>query len=92
MGLVTAASAIGVGGVHEDRDASLGAEALGEPDVVAVAVGEHDAADVVDGATDGIQLAGEVGVHAGQPGIDEGDALGRDDQVGGDDVVADAVQ
>ena len=71
---------------------NYGAQALGEPDVVTVAVGEQDAADVVERATDGIQLAGEVGVHAGEAGVDEGDALGRDDQVGGDDVVADAVQ
>ena len=67
-------------------------KSFGEADVVGVAVGEHDALDVVEAAADDGQFGDEVVPVAGEPGVDDGDALGGDDEVDGDDVVADAVE
>jgi hypothetical protein len=60
--------------------------------VIAVAVGQHDAFDVGDRSADGRELALQVLVVAGEAGVDEGESFVGDDEVHGDDVVADAAQ
>ena len=83
------ASTAGVRLVHERRYAVLAAQPLRHPDVIAVAVREHDAADVVDRASGrGERILQDPSV-ARQTRIDERDALIDDDGVHGDDVVAD---
>ena len=54
--------------------------------------GEHDAADVRDRTAHAGQLSLQIVPVAGQSGVDDGDAVLVVDQVGRDDVVADAVQ
>jgi hypothetical protein len=87
-----AAGARGIGLVHVDGHAPFAAEPFGEPDVVAVAVGQHDAAHVVERSTHAGELGDELVPVPGEARVDDGDALGGVDQVHGDDVVADAVQ
>ncbi len=81
-----------VGRVDEHRDAHLLTEPLGEADVVAVAVGQDQTADVRERTTDVVELALKVVPVPGEARVDQGDALGQVDEVRGDDVVADAVQ
>ena len=57
--------------LHVDRDAELLAEAVGEPDVVGVAVGQHDRPDVGLRPAHRRELALEVAVLAGHPGVDD---------------------
>lgn len=83
---------LGVGGVHVDRHAVVAAQALGEAHVVGVAVGQHDAAHIVEGAAHCAQLGQELRPETGQAGVDERDALVGVDEVDGDDVGADAAQ
>ena len=90
--LVAALRAVGVGGVHVHRHTVVAAKTLGESEVVAVAVGEHDAADVVDRASHPLQFALQIAPVSRQSRVDHGDPFGGVDEVGGDDVVADAVQ
>lgn len=92
LGLLARADAMRVGGVDVDRHPRFAAQPLGEPDVVAVAVGQHDAADVGQRSADLRELALQVAPVPRHPGVDESDALRQVDQVGGDDVVAQAVQ
>ena len=92
FGLSPPLRAIGVGGVHVDRNAVIAPQALGEAEMVAVAVREHDALDVVERAAHRRQLGAEIAPVTGQTGIDHGDPFGVDDEVRGDDVVADAVK
>ena len=56
-----------------------------EPDVVGVAVGEHEGPDVIEGATDRGQLLLEQAAVAGEAGVDDGDAVVCDDEVAVDD-------
>ena len=92
LGRHLAAGARRVGLVHVDGHAVVAAQSLGEADVVGVAVGEHDAADVVDRAAHRGQFGGEVAPVPREARVDERDAVGGVDQVHGDDVVADSVQ
>ena len=81
-----------VSGVDEHRHPRLLTQPFGEADVIAVAVGEDETADVAERAADGLEFVSQVVPVPGQPGIDERDALGQIDQVRGDDVVAQSVQ
>lgn len=67
----------------------LGAQPFRDADVVAVAVGQHDAADVGDAAPRGRERLLQDPAIARKPRVDERDALVGDDGVHGDDVVAD---
>ncbi len=75
-----------------DRNAGLAAQPFRETDVVAVAVGQHESADVGQRSADHGELSLKVVPVPGQPGVDEGDALGQVDEIRGDDVVAEAVE
>ena len=90
--LVAALGAIGIGRMYIDGHSRLFAQTLREAHVVAVAVGEDDATHVGRGAPHGGELPLKIAPVAGQPGVDERDALVGVDEVRGDDVVADAVQ
>lgn len=46
--------------VHVDRDTALAADALREPDVVRVRVGQDDGAHIVQGPTHGGELGGSA--------------------------------
>jgi len=81
-----------IGAVDEDGHARLTAQSLGEADVVSVAVGEHQTADVGERATELGQLSLQVVPVTGQPRVDESDPLGQVDQIGGDDVVSESMQ
>lgn len=78
--------------MHVHRHPVLPPQPLGEADVVRVAVREDDAADLIDAPPHRLQLGEQVAPVAGEAGVDDGDALIRVDEVGRDDVVADAVQ
>ncbi len=58
--------------VQPDVDVPLGADALGEPDVVGVRVSEDDRLDVVGGAPDRLQVPGQTGPAGGQAAVDDG--------------------
>jgi hypothetical protein len=78
--------------VDRDRDVALLAEPLGEADVVAVTVGEDERAHVRDRPAHRRELAGEVAVQAGHPGVHDGDLVRFLDEVRVDDAaVPDAV-
>ncbi len=81
-----------VGRVDVHRHLRLGAQPLGEADVIAVAVGQDEAADIGQRTTDQFELALEVAPMPGKARIDQGDPLRQVDEVRGDDVVAQAVQ
>ncbi len=70
-----------------DRPAPLGAAALGETDVVAVAVRQNYRSDVLEAAPHRGELSREVVPQAREPGIDDGDLAAVLDQVGVDDAV-----
>lgn len=70
----------------------LAAQALGEADVVGVAVGEHHAADVGERTTHRGELGGQLLPLPCEPRVDHGDALGSVDEIDRDDVGADAVE
>ena len=78
--------------MHEDRDAVLGSQRLGEPDVVAVAVGEHDAADVGGCEPGSLEHAIEVAPVAAESRVDERRAPALHDEVRGHEVVSHAVE
>jgi hypothetical protein len=78
--------------MHVDRHTVLAAEPLGEADVVGVAVGEHHAADVGERPAHRLEFVGELVPLPREAGVDDGDALGRVDEVDGHDVGADAVE
>ena len=88
--LATGAGRIGL--VDVDRDVRLQAEAIREADVVGVAMGDQQGAYVGERAAHRCQLGEEVVPLAGEACVDDGHAAGILDQVGGDDVVADAVE
>ena len=60
--------------------------------MIAVAVGEDDPADVAELASHRAELTQQVVPVPGQSGVDQGDALGGVDEVGRDDVIAEAVE
>ena len=78
--------------MHVDRHSVVAAQPLGEPQVIAVAVREHDALDVLERSAHRPELGRQIAPMAGQAGVDHRDPVGSVDQVGRDDVVADAVQ
>jgi hypothetical protein len=82
----------GIGLVDVDGDADRAAQPFREPDVVGVPVGEDDSADVGEWSAEPPHFGEQVPPVPGQAGVDQGDAIVGVDQVGGDDVVADAVQ
>ena len=62
------------GGVHlmdRNRDPLVAAEPLREADVVGMAVGENERADIRDRPTHGRKLLGDVSVEAGDTGVDD---------------------
>ncbi len=81
-----------VGVMDVDRDVGLSPKAFREADVIGVAVGDQQGADVGDGPTHSPQLRHELVPLAGDAGVDHGHATGVFDEVGSDDVVADPVQ
>lgn len=85
------AGACGIRRADVDGHAELDARPLGEADVVAVAVGEHDAADVGELPPQSGELAPQPPVVACEPRVDDGDAVGLGDEVHRDHVVPDAV-
>ena len=87
-----AARARRIGLVHVDRDAVVAAEPFGEADVIGIAVGQDQAADVAHRTAHGLQLGLEVTPLAGDAGVDQGQLAVLLDEVGRDDVVADAVK
>ena len=70
--------------VDRGQDRPLAAESLGEAEVVAVAVGQHERPDVVERAAHRGQLAREVGPVAGHAGVDDRHLARLLDQVGVD--------
>ena len=87
-----AASQRGVELVHADRHPTLVTDALGEADVVGMAVRQDQRAHVIDRASHGPQLTDEVAVEAGEAGIDDRDLAGFFDEIAVDVVVAEPVQ
>jgi hypothetical protein len=81
----------GIGRVDVHGHPVLATQPLGEADVVGVAVRQDDPGDVGRAEAERGELGEQLPAVAGQAGVDGGDALGRDDEVGGDDVVAEAV-
>ena len=87
-----AARARCIGLVNEDGDAVVTAKTLGEADVIGVAVGQDQPANVAHGSAHCLQLGLEVAPLAGNAGIDQCHSAVFLDEVGRDDVVADAVE
>src|SRR4051794_21496187 len=75
-----------------DRHVRLAAEALGEPDMVGVAVRDEQSTDIGEGPAHGLQLVQQLAPLARDAGVHDRHATGILDEVGGDDVVADPVQ
>ena len=73
-----------------DRYVQRAPGALGEPDVVVVAVGEDERTDVIQPAADALERAGQELPVARKAGVDDGDALVVGQQVPVDVGVADA--
>ena len=81
----------GVELVDADRYPMLVADALGEADVVGVAMREDDRAHVLDRAAHRGELVDEVAVIRGHSGIDDGHLAGFLDEVAADEVLAETV-
>jgi hypothetical protein len=78
--------------VHVHPDAPFGPEPLGKAEMVGVPVRQHDTSHRVQAAAEEGQLAKELSPMARKPSVDHGDAVVTDDEIGSDDVVADAVE
>jgi hypothetical protein len=74
------------------RDPAVRPEPLGEADVIGVAVGQDERADVVERPAHGGQLLRQIGPVAGHPGVDDRDLAGLLDEIGIDVAVADAME
>src|SRR3954451_9301362 len=90
--LVLSFRAGGVRLMDVDRHVRLATEALGEPDMVGVAMRDEHRTDIREGPAHGLQLVQQLAPLARHPGVDDRHATGILDEVGGDDVVADPVQ
>jgi hypothetical protein len=73
-----------------DRHTVIAPEPLGEPEVVAVAVDEDDALDIVHRSAHIGEFGLQVVPVSGHARVDDGHSFVRVDEVGGHDVVADA--
>lgn len=89
--LLIAAGAGGIGFMHEDGDAVLCSERLGEADVVAVTVGEYDATNVALGEAEAGELVTQISAVTGEAGVDQSDTIVADHEKEGDTVVSDAM-
>ena len=67
----------GVELVDEDRRAALAPDPLGEPDVVGMAVGQHDRPDVLERAAHRRELGRKVAPVRGGAGVDDRDLAVR---------------
>ena len=74
--------------VDSDRPATFGSAALREADMVAMAVGQHDRPNVVEGPTHRGQFSGKIVPKAGQARIHDRDLAAIFDQIGVDDARA----
>lgn len=89
--LLSCAHPMRVGGVDEHGHTGL-AQPLGEADVITVAVRQDEPTDVVDTLSERLQFTLQVVPMTGEARIDEGDSLRQINEIGGDDVVAQAMQ
>jgi hypothetical protein len=77
--------------VNIDLHTVVTPEPLGEPEMVAVAMGEHDAANAVHRSAHARELSVQVVSLTGQTRVDDGHAFIGVDEVGGHDVISDAM-
>src|SRR4051794_16161451 len=64
-----------VGLVDEDRHRVVASQSFGKPNMVAVTVVEHDAADIAQRAVHGRKLGGKIPPVTREPGVDDGHSL-----------------